>query len=111
MKAIILLILTLCYSFTNSFRSLDESGLVSIPFSTVTEKNYLIAPVSIGTPEQNLNLVLDIGSERTWIYMEEYTIEAEGLLARAICHELDHLEGILYKDKAEGGLHPVEPVE
>ena len=73
MKAIILLILTLCYSFTNSFRSLDESGLVSIPFSTVTEKNYLIAPVSIGTPEQNLNLVLDIGSERTWIYMEEYT--------------------------------------
>ena len=43
--------------------------------------------------------------------MEEYTIEAEGLLARAICHELDHLEGILYKDKAEGGLHPVEPVE
>ena len=73
MKAFILLLLTLCYSFTNSFRSLDESGLVSIPFSTVTEKNYLIAPISIGTPEQNLNLVLDIGSERTWIYMEEYT--------------------------------------
>lgn len=73
MKANLLLILTLSYSFTNSFRSLDESGLVSIPFSMVTEKNYLIAPVSIGTPEQNLNLVLDIGSERTWIFNEEYT--------------------------------------
>ncbi len=27
-------------------------------------------------------------------------IEAEELFARAICHELDHLDGILYKDKA-----------
>lgn len=32
--------------------------------------------------------------------MEEYEIEAEDLFARAICHELDHLEGILYIDKA-----------
>ncbi len=27
--------------------------------------------------------------------------EAEGLLARAFCHEIDHLDGILYTDKAE----------
>ena len=39
--------------------------------------------------------------------MWEITIEAEGLLARAICHELDHLEGILYKDVADGPLHDV----
>lgn len=26
------------------------------------------------------------------------TLEGEGLLARAICHELDHLDGILYTD-------------
>jgi peptide deformylase len=31
---------------------------------------------------------------------EEFTIEGEELLARAICHELDHLEGILYTDIA-----------
>ncbi len=43
--------------------------------------------------------------------MESYTIEAEGLLARAICHELDHLDGILYKDKVEDGLYKVEPVD
>lgn len=30
---------------------------------------------------------------------EERTIEGTGLLARAICHEIDHLEGILYIDK------------
>lgn len=26
----------------------------------------------------------------------DYEVEGEGLLARAICHELDHLEGIMY---------------
>ena len=40
--------------------------------------------------------------------MEEMEIEGEGLLARAICHELDHLDGILYKDVADGPLHDVE---
>lgn len=28
-------------------------------------------------------------------------IEAEGLLARCICHELDHLDGILFVDRME----------
>ena len=35
-------------------------------------------------------------------------IEAEGLKARAICHELDHLDGILYVDKMERELTPEE---
>ncbi|MBO5374738.1 MAG: peptide deformylase [Clostridia bacterium] len=30
---------------------------------------------------------------------EEIEIVASGLLAKAICHELDHLDGILYTDK------------
>ena len=29
-----------------------------------------------------------------------YTVNAEGFLARAICHEYDHLDGIVYVDKA-----------
>ena len=40
--------------------------------------------------------------------MEEFTVEGEGLLARAICHELDHLDGKLYKDLVVDGLHEVE---
>lgn len=32
--------------------------------------------------------------------MEEFVVEAEGLLARAICHELDHLDGVLYAERA-----------
>ena len=35
---------------------------------------------------------------------EEYIIEGEGLLARAICHELDHLDGHMYVEKVEGEL-------
>lgn len=40
--------------------------------------------------------------------MNEITVTGEGLLARAICHEADHLEGILYKDKVEDGLYEIE---
>ncbi len=32
---------------------------------------------------------------------EKRTIEADDLLARAFCHEIDHLEGVLFTDKAE----------
>ena len=31
----------------------------------------------------------------------EFEIEGEGLLARAFCHEVDHLSGIMFLDKAE----------
>lgn len=43
--------------------------------------------------------------------MERYEVEATELLARAICHELDHLEGILYVDHVEGELYDVEAEE
>lgn len=36
--------------------------------------------------------------------MKEYVIEGEELLARAICHELDHLDGHMYVEKVEGEL-------
>lgn len=39
---------------------------------------------------------------------EEFTIEGEDLLARAFCHEIDHLEGIIYKQKALRMLDPSE---
>ena len=39
--------------------------------------------------------------------MEEYTIEGTALLARAICHETDHLDGHMYVEKVEGEIHDV----
>lgn len=37
--------------------------------------------------------------------MNPIELEGEGLLARAFCHEIDHLFGELYVDKTEDGLH------
>lgn len=37
--------------------------------------------------------------------MEEVEYEGEGLLARAFCHEIDHLDGKLYTELVEGELH------
>lgn len=42
------------------------------------------------------------------VNMKEFELEGTELLARAICHELDHLEGLLYVDKVEGPLQDVK---
>ena len=43
--------------------------------------------------------------------MKPFELEGRGLLARAICHELDHLDGIMYVTKVNGELHSVEQEE
>ena len=37
--------------------------------------------------------------------MDEYVLEGEELLARAICHECDHLNGVMYTSLVEGELY------
>ena len=41
------------------------------------------------------------------INMNEQIYEGEGLLARAFCHEIDHLDGKMYTELVEGELHKV----
>ena len=67
-----------------------DEGCLSIPgkAGTVTRPNYVKARAF----DEN---------------MEEYEIEGTELLARSICHELDHLDGHLYVEKVEGPLHDV----
>ena len=43
--------------------------------------------------------------------MEEFEMEAEGLLARCILHENDHLDGVIYVDKVEGRLYNNEELQ
>ena len=68
-----------------------EEGCLSVPgkAGTVTRPNYVKAR---GLNEE----------------MEEIEVEGEELLARAICHEIDHLEGKMYVELVEDGLHDVE---
>ena len=44
-------------------------------------------------------------------HMEPYELEADELLARAICHECEHLHGHLYVERVEGELMDVEEEE
>lgn len=43
--------------------------------------------------------------------MQEFELEGEELLARAICHECDHLDGIMYVRHVEGELFDVSEEE
>ena len=38
---------------------------------------------------------------------EKIVVEGEELMARALCHEIDHLDGTLYIDKVEGTIEDV----
>ncbi len=71
-----------------------QEGCLSVPgkYGIVTRPNYVKA------------VALDID-------MNPFELEGTELLARAICHELEHLDGHLYVEKAQGGLHDVEPDE
>ncbi|MCR5755016.1 MAG: peptide deformylase [Acetatifactor sp.] len=64
-----------------------QEGCLSVPgkCGIVTRPNYVKAEA------------LDIN-------MKPFTLEGEELLARAICHELDHLDGHIYVEKVEGDL-------
>lgn len=65
-----------------------EEGCLSIPgmAGTVTRPNY----VKVRAFDED---------------MQEFILEGEELLARAICHETDHLHGRLYTELVEGELH------
>lgn len=69
-------------------------GCLSVPGKTgqVTRPNY----VKLLAYDENL---------------EPFEIEGTELLARAMLHELDHLDGHLYVEKVEGDLQNVEDVE
>ena len=71
-----------------------QEGCLSVPGKSgeVTRPNYVKA------------VALDVN-------MEPIEIEGTELLARAICHELDHLDGHLYVEKVNGQLMNVEDFE
>ena len=71
-----------------------EEGCLSVPGKSgvVTRPNY----VKVKALDEN---------------MEEVIYEGTELLARAFCHEIDHLHGIVYVSKAEGGIHDVARAE
>lgn len=62
---------------------IDEEGCLSVP-GTLKD---VIRPTKVKVKALNKE-------------GEEFIIEGEELLARALCHEIDHLDGILFIDKS-----------
>lgn len=67
-----------------------EEGCLSLPGKSgvVTRPNY----VKVRAYDEN---------------MQEFEAEGTELLARAFCHEIDHLDGHMYVEKVEGEIHDV----
>ncbi len=57
----------------------------------------LSIPGKSGTVERPNHVIVSALNENG----EEIQVDGKELLARALCHEIDHLDGILYIDKAE----------
>lgn len=57
----------------------------------------------LSVPELNgdVNRPMNVTAVYTDENGKEVTLEAQGLLARCICHEIDHLDGILFIDRAD----------
>ena len=62
---------------------------------TIEEEGCLSIPGEIGSVERPQKIKVRALNEDG----EKVEIEAENLLARALCHEIDHLDGILFTDK------------
>ncbi len=69
----------------------------------VGEEGCLSVPGKCGIVKRPNHVVVEAYNEE----MEPVRLEGEGLLARAFCHEIDHLDGHMYVEKAEGGIHDV----
>lgn len=62
----------------------------------------LSSPEEYGMVERPMNVTVNAKDR----FGRDYTIDATELLARAMCHEIDHMHGILFKDIATEMLEP-----
>jgi peptide deformylase len=67
------------------------------------DEGCLSLPGKIGTVTRPNHVIVEALDRE----MKPVTVEGEGLLARAICHETDHLDGKMYMDLVEGGIRDV----
>ena len=72
----------------------DSEGCLSVP----GRRGYVVRPSKVTVRAQDRK-------------GKPFEITGEGLLARALCHELDHLDGIMYVDKMDHEIFDSEDKE
>ena len=68
------------------------------------DEGCLSLPGKVGTVTRPMHVVAE-GFDRE---MKPLKLEGEGLLARAICHELDHMDGKMYMSLANGTIRDAD---
>ena len=71
--------------------------IVSSDGRQLGDEGCLSAPGEWGRVERPMRVVVKAFDRKG----KEITIKGDGLLARAICHEVDHLDGILFTDRIQ----------
>jgi len=92
----------------------DDKGPIKLvnPVIVKTKGEQEVEEGCLSFPNQYAKLVrpLEVVAEALDENGEKIRIKAKGLLAQAICHELDHLDGILFVDHMiPGTLQYAEP--
>lgn len=63
----------------------------------VGQEGCLSVPEKKGIVKRPMNVTVEYTNENG----KQVTLKAEDLLARAICHEIDHLDGVLFVDRVQ----------
>ena len=92
----------------------DENGPIKLinPVITKTKGEQEVDEGCLSFPNQFGKVIrpMEVTMEALDENGEKVKIKAKGLLAQAICHELDHLDGILFVDNViSGTLQYVDP--
>ncbi|MBQ5565707.1 MAG: peptide deformylase [Clostridia bacterium] len=90
----------------------DEEGLIELVNPEIIEsegtqsgaEGCLSCPNEYGIVERPMNVTVKAQNRNG----EVFTIKGKELKARAFCHEIDHLNGIIFKQKVERMLRPDE---
>lgn len=82
--------------FEDDFYELINPEIIETEGSQTCNEACLSVPGRCGDVERPFEITVRATSRDG----EEYTVKADDFLASAMCHEIDHLDGILFIDKA-----------
>ncbi len=82
-------------SVDDNFFELINPVIVKAEGEEVSPEGCLSIPGVCGTVSRPYKVTIKAQDR----FGKEFTVRGEGLLARAFCHEIDHLDGVLFEDK------------
>ena len=84
----------------------DENGVIELVNPVITEESsetqdVLEGSIAPGAPRGTITRPKSVTVSAFDRNGNEVTVKGDGFLAATFCHEIDHLDGIMFTDKAE----------